>query len=109
MPGNSGSENDLHPMTTKQFIKKFPDSEINANCLQDMACPQCGARGGFNIQFTGTCTVYDDCTEEAGDHEWDNDSDCICNSCDRASSVKYFIIEGLDDALRERQKTEIPE
>ena len=96
-------------MTAKQFIKKFPDAEINENCLEDIACPQCGSRGGFSIQFTGTCDAYDDGTEDAGDHEWDADSDCSCNSCDRASSVKYFAIEGLDDALRELQETALSE
>jgi hypothetical protein len=92
-------------MTAQEFMEKFPDQkERNENCLLDMACPHCGGRGPFNISFRGTCTAYDSGTDDTGDHEWDNYSDCGCRQCGHYRSVKHFKVEGLDAALEEAKE-----
>lgn len=43
-------------MTTDEFIAKFLNQDtINENCLEDIACPQCGSRGLFEICIQTEC------------------------------------------------------
>lgn len=96
-------------MTAQQFIKKYPDSEINDNCLQDIACPQCGYRSQFAISSRCSFVMNDDGEDDHGDIEYDNDSEAQCLQCEFISSLTKFTIEGLDDLLRQTaEQTETP-
>lgn len=88
-------------MTAQQFVKKYPDSEINDNCLQDIACPQCGARNRFIIQATSSFVMSDSGTDEFGDVEYDNDNYVACDDCGHDGKLSEFRIDGLDDLLRQ--------
>ena len=86
-------------MTAEQFLEKYPDSELRENCLQDIACPECGQRDSFNITFTGTAEVYDDGSDDVGDHEWESESDCTCSECKHGGTVADFTFPGLDKLI----------
>lgn len=62
----------------------------NENCLEGMECPACGQSDRFTITFTGSADVTDDGSDDAGDHEWDEKSDCICAECNQMGIVKDF-------------------
>lgn len=87
-------------MTAQEFIKKYPDSEINENCLVDVACPACGSRGPFNIAVCTVVEMSDYGSEDAGDIQYDERSHANCPSCGRYDNYEGFVIEGLDDLLR---------
>lgn len=90
----------LTRLTAAQFLDKYPDTESKADTLlEDMACPECGQRHRFHITFTGVCEVTEDGSEDAGDHEWTNESTCRCGHCDASATVLDFTIDGLDAAL----------
>lgn len=86
-------------MNARQFLKKFPESELMENYLVDMGCPECGGRFGFKVGFHGTCQVFDDGTDDIGDHQWTDSSSCICDHCGHGGVVKDFTFKGLDDLI----------
>ena len=92
-------------MTAQEFIDKYPEqSEVFSNCLQDMACPECGNRdNGFRISVTTMVHLNDDGTDQCGDTEWDGKSYCECRECCHTGKAEDFTIEGLDDLLEEKQ------
>jgi len=51
----------------------------NINCLAGLKCPKCGSLGPFEIQCSVVAVVHDDGTDEGRDHEWNDDSLCICH------------------------------
>jgi hypothetical protein len=65
----------------------------NENCLEGMACPHCGSEGPFEIAGKSWFKVYDDGTDEFSDVEWDEDSACVCCSCNQQGLVKDFRLE----------------
>lgn len=87
-------------LTAKQFVKKFPDAEKNEGLLENMACPTCGNRSMFHIQFSGMAEVSEDTSEDAGNHEWSEKSVCRCKGdCPEHGKVKDFTIKGLDELI----------
>jgi DNA-directed RNA polymerase subunit RPC12/RpoP len=88
-------------MTAEEYIAKFPNHRAqNDNCLQDMACPECGSRAMFRITSTIVAEVCDSGTDrDESDCEWDGKSDCRCGECDHSGTVDEFTIEDLDDTL----------
>lgn len=68
------------------------ETHENKNCLAGMKCPKCGSLGPFEIQCSVVSVVHDDGTEEDRDHEWDDDSLCICHdgNCAFRGKVKDF-------------------
>lgn len=91
-------------MTALEFVAKFPErDEIMEGLCEDMACPKCGHRDGFYITFTGTARVFDDTSEDIGDHEWDQDSSCICPQCNHGGTVADFTIPELDITIEEQK------
>lgn len=93
-------------MTAEQYIEKFGkridagEIPVRENCLQDMACPECGQRGPLRIAATIVATVFDDGTDrDESDCEWDGKSRCSCEDCGHEGTVDDFTIEGLDDEL----------
>lgn len=88
----------MSKLTARQFLKKFPESRANDNCLLDMGCPECGNRDNFHIDFTGTANVFDDGSDDEGDHEWEGRSPCRCD-CGHTGTVLGFTFNGLDDLI----------
>ena len=62
----------------------------NDNCLLDMKCPKCGSLEPFDIRVTCWTKVYDDGTDTANEHNWDNASLCNCFKCNYAGRVRDF-------------------
>lgn len=88
-------------MTAKQFIKKYPNSDINENCLHDLACPKCGYRSQFSISSQCSFVMSDDGEDEHGDIFYDYNSDAQCIQCGHTAPLEDFNIDGLDDLLRQ--------
>ena len=91
-------------LTARQFLKKFPDSEQNENCLEDMGCPECGNRERFKIEMTAVIEICDEGTEDHGDTEWDDKSYCECFVCSLSGKVRNFTFKGLDDLIHETKQ-----
>ena len=90
-------------MTPQQFIEKFPDSGINCNCLEDIACPECGSRDRLSIAAESVFRMCDDGSDGHEDIDYNSRSWARCGRCGHTGIVLDFSIVGLDDALRERE------
>lgn len=94
-------------LTAQQLLDKFPKllkSDDNVDTLlEDMACPECGENSLFRIRFEGTAQVSDDTSEDDGDHDWNDESDCRCGFCEHAGRVKDFTYYGLSELIEEQQ------
>lgn len=66
---------------------------MNTNCLEGMACPDCQSEGPFTIAIAGWASVTDLGTDEIGDIDWDEDSDCICETCESVGTVASFRLD----------------
>jgi hypothetical protein len=44
-----------------------------------LLCPECKKDEGFTISFTGTARLTSEGTEDAGDHEWHDESSLSCD------------------------------
>lgn len=90
-------------MTPEQYIEKhkatIDEWSRNENCLEDVACPECGYRDRFIIQATSSFIMQDDGTSEFGDVEYDGHNYIACESCGHDGKVSEFTIKGLDAAL----------
>lgn len=87
-------------MTAKDFLEKYPNAELNENCLEDIACPKCGNRTSFNVEAKTTAVLFDDGTDRTiGGMEYDEDSYFKCRKCSFHCQLKVFMIEGLDDLI----------
>lgn len=64
---------------------------MNENVLAGMRCPDCGNTDNFDVTVTATAKTTDDgSVVEDGDHEWDDDSACVCPACDKTGVVSDF-------------------
>lgn len=85
-----------------EFLAKFGSRGhvINANCLRDFACPNCGGRTAFVVNVTTFADLSDDGTDaNVRDHEWGDMSPMRCLRCDHARDAWEFRVVGLDDYL----------
>ena len=87
-------------LTPAEFIAKFPLASRNINCLEDIACPECGNRDNFQILMSGMFDVSDDGTGDHYDTEWGPESPCRCRQCQAAGQVCDFTIAELDKAMQ---------
>ncbi len=62
----------------------------NVNCLQGLACPNCGSFGPFAIDCKAFFDVSDDGTDNARDVRWDEYSTTVCQACDFTGKLKMF-------------------
>jgi hypothetical protein len=62
----------------------------NTNCLQDVACPQCGHTDSFIIEVKTRANVTDEGAETFGDMHWDERSFIECKNCGTGSIVADF-------------------
>ena len=91
-------------MTPQEFKAKFPDQKrVNTNCMENVACPKCGARYKVFIVATTEVEVNDNGTDTMGGVEWDKQSPCRCGYCAHRGVVQDFTVEGLDDFLSEME------
>lgn len=96
----------MRKLTAAQFVKKYPDTEINENCLTDIACSTCGQRESFRVESKIMAEVCDNGTDrDESDCEWGEDSRCDC-PCGESSKLHRFTIAGLDELLEGKQQTE---
>ena len=72
-------------------------SNPNTNCLDGMACPECGEFGPFSIFAVqaGMVSVSDNGTDFInGNVEWEDTSRCECLGCGHAATVGEFRGQG---------------
>ena len=70
-----------------------PDTKehaMNTNCLEHIACPQCGNDSALKIAVTALAHVTDDGAETFGDLEWDDQSFAACPACGREGKLGEF-------------------
>lgn len=65
----------------------------NTNCLEGMACPECGNLEPFHIWGTAVFLAHDDGTESYSDVAWEPDDQCACPSCGYVGTVGDFSAE----------------
>ena len=63
---------------------------MNTNCLEHIACPQCGNDSALNITVIALAHVTDDGAEVFGDLEWDDQSFAACPACGRIGKLGEF-------------------
>jgi hypothetical protein len=76
-----------HVYTYTRLVENDPP---NGNCLKGLACPKCKSKGPFMIATTCWAQVHDDGIEDTSEHEWDENSACLCKACTFASKVGSF-------------------
>ena len=67
----------------------------NTNCLQDIACPQCGQTDSFIIEVKTRANVTDNGAETFGDMYWDERSFIECKNCQTGGIVDEFTRQTL--------------
>lgn len=65
-------------------------SAVNTNCLEGMACPECGYTERFKIIALTTATIADDGCEDHADFEYDESARCECVGCGHVATVGAF-------------------
>jgi len=66
----------------------------NTNILEGMRCPQCKSDGPFRIRAEVLVLMDDDGTlDDLSGSEWTEDSQCECDACDHAGTVKDYTIK----------------
>lgn len=68
----------------------------NENCLEGVACPNCGQEHRFHIAAMVMVEVTDNGTEDMGGaYEWDDSNTCQCAdpNCDYTGSLREFTID----------------
>lgn len=62
----------------------------NINCLENIACPNCGNEDRFNIVVTAVATVTDDGAEVTGAIDWHDRSFISCPACEHDGTFGEF-------------------
>ena len=62
----------------------------NENCLEGIACPQCGSLGPFVITGVANFIVSDDGSSDFTAMDWTPRSSIKCQSCCHFGSVEEF-------------------
>ncbi|MGP9796948.1 DUF5983 family protein [Halomonas sp. 86] len=75
---------------------------LPSNSLSDFKCPSCGDHQAFEIVVTCRAVVYDDGVEETFEHEWDDNSLCVCKGCKFRGVVADY--QGEDVSAKYCQK-----
>ena len=71
----------------------------NVNILEGMRCPECKSDGPFRIRCEVLVLMDDDGTlDDLSGSEWTEDSQCECDSCDHAGTVKDYTIKQTEAA-----------
>jgi len=91
-------------MTPATFYKKYSGTEINSNCLRDIACPDCGNRHHFFVVASSVFEMHDDGASEFGDLEYGPLSPASCPQCGHSGSLSMFTVRGLDNYVCKKLK-----
>ena len=62
----------------------------NTNALEGFGCPECGNEDDFHIWVSGLAHMTDEGVHYITDTEWDMNSYCICDGCDKEGTVDDF-------------------
>ena len=65
-------------------------SSRNSNCLEGIACPECGQGDSFRIEGRSVFEVTDEGTVGHSDVEWDKDSWALCPVCEHEGRLGEF-------------------
>lgn len=104
-------------MTAREFVDKFGvvydadagelrdkddnEVEVNDNCLQDHACPECGDRGYFKVEVSCTLNLCDSGIDDDEKDDYNDTSYTTCCDCGYAEEMRSFHVQGLDNLLQE--------
>lgn len=69
------------------------DKNGNDNCLENLACPECGEHESLMIQVTTWVEMQDRGSGDHEDLEWDDNSLIRCPSCYHEAAAKSFMFE----------------
>jgi hypothetical protein len=69
----------------------------NSNCLEGIACPQCGNDAMIYIEAKTLAVVTDDGAETLGDMEWDDGRFAECPECRHHGTVAEFRISNASE------------
>lgn len=76
----------------------------NINCLEGIACRQCGNDSRINIAVKTLAVVTDQGAETFGDMDWGEDSYAECPECHHRSTVAGFRIEATTKTTTQTTK-----
>ena len=68
----------------------------NTNCLEGLACPECGQETELHVVASMWVSVKDEGTDSMAhglpsyDTEWDDDTDCRCPECGYLNLLRAF-------------------
>lgn len=60
--------------------------------LFGMACPNCASDEHLRVVVRVVARLSPDGTEPFGDHDWDDESLCMCDGCEFVGYVRQFVI-----------------
>ena len=69
----------------------------HTNCLENIACPQCGHTESFIIEVKTHADVSDDGAVTFGEMSWDEWSFIECKNCETGGTVAEFAREPVPD------------
>lgn len=65
--------------------------------LYQLACPKCGPAETLHIVITCTAVLDSNgTTDDFGEHDWDDSSECLCPECEHATTVGGFRTDNPD-------------
>jgi DNA-directed RNA polymerase subunit RPC12/RpoP len=76
----------------------------NSNCLEGIACPQCGNDFRIYIGVKTLAEVTDEGAETFGDMEWDGDSYAECPDCRHSGTLDGFRIDAATETSTSNDK-----
>lgn len=65
----------------------------NDNCLKGLRCPKCKNEYMLRIATTCWAEVMDGGIEDSFEHEWVDNSACVCPTCQWVGTIKDFTIK----------------
>lgn len=78
-------------MTKKPTAQQLATARAkNTNCLEGIACPECGNHKSFSILMSSWFDINDDGTGDNEDTEWGDDSAITCTECQHSGTVAAF-------------------
>lgn len=102
----------LFPALDAQFLRNLAHAGVTVEEEEARVptCPNCRSTR-VRVQFTGTCELTPDGSEDCGDHEYDDGSGAVCATCGFGSILSVFRRAGLtaaeaEDAADQRARSQ---
>jgi hypothetical protein len=80
----------------------------STNCLEGIACPDCGNDSRLYIEVKTLAVVYDHGAETYGDLGWDDGSYAECPECRRSGRLVEFRVEAAPENPNQATKENRP-